>query len=67
MNHNDYILEMEIVKLKKIIRQRLTEASNKIVEEEILNILGRVKIFRSVNLKEDHYSWTIEAIKKDDQ
>jgi hypothetical protein len=57
----------EISLLRDRIREKLNEASKKIVEEEILKILGRVKIFTiftSVDLRENQYSWFIESVSR---
>jgi signal transduction histidine kinase len=51
----------EVRLLKKRIKERLQMSSEKIIEEEILNILGRVKILKFRDLKDETYSWIIDS------
>jgi hypothetical protein len=54
----------EVITLRESIKFRLNEASRAIVEEEVLKILGRVRIFKSVDLKDMQYNWFIEPEKE---
>jgi LPS O-antigen subunit length determinant protein (WzzB/FepE family) len=54
----------ELLKLKKVITRRLNEASQRIISEEIQNILGRVKIIRQADLKSMNYEWFITPEEK---
>lgn len=51
--------------LQKRISSRLNSAADKIVQEEVRKILGRVKIFRRADLRDMNYDWFINAEEKE--
>jgi hypothetical protein len=57
----NYQLETEIKRLKQIIETQLNSAAKEIIDKEIQNILGRVKIITTQNLSDGLYHWTIQA------
>ena len=59
--------EDEIKLLREKIKYRLNEASKRIVEEEIMKIIGRVKILKSVDLKDMQYDWIVESSKRENE
>lgn len=56
-------MEEELFELRKRIKHRLNMEADRILREEIENILGRVKIFVEVGLRDGQYAWFIDARK----
>lgn len=58
--------QKQIEGLREIIYKRLKNEAEKIIEEEVLKILDRVKIITSKSLDESHLNWFIMAENKND-
>lgn len=58
-------LNDEIIELRRRVKIRLNMEADRILREEVDNVLGRVKILVEVGLRDGQYAWTVETQKKE--